>query len=119
MSTTLEVATLLSGNKPSNLSATIVVPDELRVLEKGELPPADCGVFRILSSKDGDKRIVWNNKSIREINAAKEMFINLIKEGLTPYKVGVGGKATSEVMKEFDPSASEVIFLAHKVIRGG
>jgi hypothetical protein len=47
------------------------------------------------------------------------MFVNLIKKGLKPFRVGVDGKATSEVMDEFDPHAEEVIFLPQALVAGG
>jgi len=84
-----------------------------------EAQAADFGCFRILSQKDGDKRVVWCRKVIAEIKAAKKMFMDLISKGMTPYKVGVNGAATSVVMDEFDPLAEEVIFMPMKAIRGG
>ena len=47
------------------------------------------------------------------------MFDACAAEGLVPYKVGVNGKASSEVMDEFDPYAEEVIFLPVAVVAGG
>lgn len=96
----------------------IPIPDELRILGDFQDPdPTDC-VFRVLSQKDGDKRVVWNRNSIPEINAAKQMFASLIAEGMVPYRVGAGGLA-ADVMDEFDPSAQEVIFMPTKMIAGG
>jgi len=80
---------------------------------------ADLGCFRIMSPKDGDKRLVWCRNVIAEIKAAKKMFLDLISKGMMPYKVGVDGNATAEEMKEFDPTAEEIIFLPVKAIAGG
>ncbi len=93
----------------------IEIPESLRL---GDPEPGDC-VFRILSQKDGDKRVVWNRRRIQEINDAKIMFDKLIAEGLVPYKVGTDGRATSEVMTEFDPYAQEVIFMPIMAVVGG
>lgn len=99
-------------------SKEIDIPDALSVSDT----PVDAkqfGVFRIMTAKDGDRRIVWNRLSLVEIKEARKMFNNLIKEGMVPYLVGTGGKASSEVMDEFDPLAEEVIFLPVSAIVGG
>jgi hypothetical protein len=100
---------------------TYEVPDDLAVLGPDAKPPedADIGCFRILSQKDGDKRVVWCRKVIAEIKAAKKMFMDLLSKGMVPYKVGIDGKATAEEMKEFDPTAEEVIFMPLRAIAGG
>lgn len=111
---------------------TYEVPSELLILESEEhvlelsahakvlkVTTSDLGCFRILSQTDGDKRVVWCRRILAEIRAAKEMFLDLISKGMVPYKVGVGGKASSVVMKEFDPTAEEVIFMPVRAIAGG
>ena len=116
---------------------TYEVPDTLHVLGSNESPEqvlehlprqvlqglqvsaADFGCFRIMSQEDGDKRVVWCRKVIAEISAAKQMFMDLLSKGMIPYKVGVGGQATSVVMDEFDPTAEEVIFMPVQAIAGG
>lgn len=120
---------------------TYVVPEELRILAEEDvdgdfmelcakaaegLPALDYssfsslfGMFRILSQKDGDRRVVWCRRVIKEIKAAKKMFMDLLSKGMVPYKVGVDGKASVEVMDEFDPCAEEVIFMPVQAIRGG
>ncbi len=113
------------------------IPNELEICEfSGEkiefslFPPdsvnqvpnnrnSDFGSFRIMSPKDGDKRVVWCRRVIAQIQAAKKMFVDLIAQGMVPYEVGVDGQATSKEMKEFDPLAEEVIFLPIRAISGG
>ena len=102
----------------------IEVPEELAFLENGDsvqshVDTSQFGLFRIMSEKDGDKRVIWNRNSIAEISAAKKMFMDLLSKGMIPYKVGLRGEATSSVMDEFDPTAEEVIFLPVKAIAGG
>jgi len=87
--------------------------------ESEGMAPPDFGCFRIMSQKDGDKRVVWCRRILSEIAAAKKMFLDLLSKGMIPYKVGVGGKASSVVMKEFDPTAEEVIFMPVRAIAGG
>jgi len=77
------------------------------------------GCFRIMSQKDGDKRVVWCRRVMAEIKAAKQMFMDLLSRGMVPYKVGTDGVATAEVMDEFDGTAEEVIFMPMKAIVGG
>lgn len=113
---------------------TYEVPPELLVLseenvegdfmeqcakESKGMASVDFGCFRIMSQKDGDKRVVWCRRILSEISAAKKMFIDLLSKGMVPYKVGVDGSASSQVMKEFDPTAEEVIFMPVRAIAGG
>ena len=103
----------------STLTQPFEVPILLQITEDAK-PPKGYGMFRIMNPKDGDKRVVWNNDSLGEIQAAKQMFDDLKHEGLQPYKVGKGAKPTSEVMEEFDPMAEEVVFLPkHTLLAGG
>lgn len=95
---------------------SIPIPEELGLDHLSS--PGDC-IFRIMSAKDGDKRVVWNKFSMASINAAKKLFGDLIKEGMVPYKVGIDGQASSDVMKEFDANAEEVIFLPIRAVVGG
>jgi hypothetical protein len=101
-----------------NAMVKINIPELLRVVDD-VVPPPKHGIFHIVNWKDGDKRVVWDSDSLAEIRAAKEMFDDLTKQGLKPYKVGVGGKASSDEMKEFDPMAEQVIFLPIKMAMGG
>lgn len=93
------------------------IPESLQVVEQSTAPQ-DCGMFRILS-KDGDTRVVWNKLSLAEVRDAKEMFDDLVDKGMIPYLVGIDGKASTQVMSQFDPSAEEVIFLPMRAIVGG
>ena len=103
----------------SQASSDIKIPKNLRILGDNEKPQKGFGVFRVMTPQDGDKRIVWDCHDMQQIQEAKEMFDQLIQEGLVPYKVGVSGQATSEVMDEFDPWAEEVIFLPIRMVVGG
>ncbi len=84
-----------------------------------EVEASDFGCFRILSQTDGDKRVVWCRRVLAEIGAAKKMFMDLLSKGMVPYKVGIDGVATADVMTEFDPTAEEVIFMPVQAIGGG
>ena len=50
-------------------------------------------------------------KAIDQIEDAKAMFDECVAKGLVPYRIGLDGKQTSEIMDEFDPDAEEVVFL--------
>lgn len=97
---------------PSEL--TILLDDNIKLANKGGF-----GMFRIMTRKDGDKRVVWCRNRIEEIKAAKKMFLDLIASGMQPFRVGLNGQASAEVMTEFDPLAEEVIFMPIAAIRGG
>ena len=102
----------------SNIVANVEIPKKLKVTTD-VTPPANHGMFRILTKEDGDKRVVWNKDSFDEIREAKAMFDKLVAEGLCPYKVGTNGQATSAVMTEFDPYAEEILFLPIRQVVGG
>jgi hypothetical protein len=112
---TIDVS-LLMGSK---LTAKIEVPDGVQILEGGAEKPANHHMFRILHPLKGDERLCWDSTNFADIKGAKKMFVDLIEKGLTPYRVGTNGKATSEAMDEFDPNAEEVIFLSHQLVAGG
>lgn len=105
--------------KNSNLIEKIGIPATLRVLKDNEVPKKGQHIFRILTAKDGDKRIVWDSRDIDQIEDAKAMFDECVAKGLVPYWVGTNGRATSEVMDEFDAEAEEIIFLPIAQVAGG
>ncbi len=121
MSTTTNKRTIeLSLIKNSKVAKEFVIPDSLGVIDNPqETPPAGFGCFRVMTPKDGDKRVVWDAGDFEQIREAKEMFDELVAEGLVPYRVGTNGQATSDVMDEFDPHAEEVIFMPIAMVAGG
>lgn len=118
----IELAKFASGDRPvGNQNLEYRIPDNLHVVPANEDPDPspDIGCFRVMTIRDGDKRITWYRRSLEQIREAKKMFMDLLKEGLVPYRVGTDGAKTSEVMDEFDPNAEEVIFLPVRQIAGG
>lgn len=105
--------------KDSNIIEKIGIPNSLKILKDGEPIKKGQRIFRILTAKDGDKRIVWDSREIAQIEDAKTMFDECVAKGLVPYWVGTNGRATSEVMDEFDAEAEEVIFLPIARVAGG
>jgi hypothetical protein len=98
----------------------IDIPESLRICQETDrILSIDMGCFRIMTPKDGDKRVIWCRNVIAEIKAAKNMFLDLIAQGMVPYRVGVDGQATAEVMDEFDATAEEIIFMPVRAIAGG
>jgi len=97
--------------KNSNLGGKIELSENLKFLPDGVKIKEKQRLFRILTPKDGDKRVVWNRDRLDELNEAKELFDELISEGMVPYIVGLDGKSTGIVMEEFDADAEEVLFL--------
>jgi hypothetical protein len=91
---------------------------EIIVLKDDEVVPEGHCCFRILSHK-GDERLVWDSRSLIQLNEAKNVFNQLIQKGLVPHRVGVNGDATAEIMTEFDPHSEEVIFLPIRAVAGG
>lgn len=97
----------------------VKIPDSLQLLRDGEAVPKKRVCWRIMTKRDGDKRVVWDARSIPEINDAKKLFDQLKAEGMTPFVVGTDGSATSREMEEFDPLAEEVLFVPMKHVIGG
>lgn len=108
----------------------VTIPEEIRrtpsldaeldkIYNEMNCDPKHIRTFRIMTPNDGDKRVIWNCRVIREIKAAKDMFLNLIKQGMMPFRVGVDGKRSSERMEEFDPIAEEVVFIPMPAVVGG
>jgi hypothetical protein len=121
VSKTIDVSMVRAGNRSGNLTDTLTIGDSLSVLDdpKAVAPPFH-GTFRVMTPQDGDKRIIWDNRSSDQIREAKQTFDELIAKGLVPYKVEPStGRASVEVMEEFDPYAEEVIFLPTSLVVGG
>lgn len=113
---TLDISPLLN----SPLKVSIEIPDDLKYLEDGTEVPKGRHCIRIMHPDKGDERLTWDSTSLSELQQAKKLFVDLIKQGLTPYKVGLNGQATAEVMDEFDPHAEEVIFMpTAQLVAGG
>lgn len=105
--------------KNSNVKENITVPESLKILKDKEQVNKWHRCFRFLTPKDGDKRIVWDSRDMDQIEDAKAMFDECVAKGLVPYRIGLDGKQTSEVMDEFDCEAEEVLFLPVSQICGG
>jgi hypothetical protein len=119
MSTVLELPLMMAGSTPTNLMAKFEVPDCLKVVSD-PVPPPNHGMFRMVSPKSGDDRVIWDRFNLTQIQEARKMFNDLIAQGLVPYRVGANGRASNQVMQEFDPRAEEVIFLPPmKMVAGG
>lgn len=102
---------------PKSIQTPVLSDEELDSMYA--LMSEDMRIFRIMTPSEGDKRVIWNSRNIAEIADAKKMFLDLIKQGMIPFRVGLDGKQSSERMDTFDPSASEVIFLPMPAIVGG
>ena len=107
---TIAISPIKGGNPITEIETTLRVGETER--------PADR-MFRILDQAKGDERVVWDSSILDDIREAKRVFLELVKRGLKPFRVGINGQATSEVMSEFDPNAEEVIFLPQALVAGG
>lgn len=106
-----------SGNP--QIQETLEVPESLQILPDGADPAEGYSCFRILHPQKGDERISWDRRSPEQIREARELFLSLVKKGLTPFRVGPNGKASPTIMQEFDAGAEEVIFVPTSLVRGG
>lgn len=109
----------ISSLKLSKAGFRLELPETIRLLGDGEtIRPGMC-VMRVPTPDHGDQRVVWDSSDFSQINDAKAVFDKLVLQGLTPYRVGTNGQATSEVMDEFDPLAEEIIFVPIGLLVGG
>lgn len=95
------------------------VPDGLCIVDGNCKGDDEIGLFRIMTLKDGDRRVVWNRMNLDEISAAKKMFNELISSGMVAYHVDSRGNKTNRLMKVFDPSVEEIIFIPMQAVSGG
>lgn len=107
---------IVRGNKSGT---PVLIPDNLTILEGTDEPEQGAPSFRIMTARDGDKRITWFRGSLAEIRAAKKLFMDLVKQGMVPHRVGPNGKASNEVMRRFDAKAEEILFLPMRAVVGG
>jgi hypothetical protein len=112
---TIDVTVLLN----TKLKATVEVPSEIQFLEDGQQLEKGRHCIRIMHPDKGDERLTWDSTSLAELQQAKKLFIDLVKKGLTPYRVGLNGQSTAKVMDEFDPHAEEVIFMPTATLVAG
>jgi hypothetical protein len=112
------VGLVAAGSQPGNVEKEFSI-EKGRFLADGEQRPQGHIGFRILHQKYGDKRIVWDNRSLDQIDEAKELFDKFVKEGLVPYRVNIKGKKTTEPMTKFDPAAEEIVFAPIQMLTGG
>ncbi len=115
MTDTLEIPVFKGGK------GTVSVPaPKLESLDDPRANPLPgWGCFRVMTEKDGDKRYTWDRHDFAQIHEAKAFFDKCVAEGLVPHRVGVGGKASAEIMVEFDPMAEEIVFIPVKMVTGG
>ncbi len=101
---TVHVA-ILEGSKQK---VDVRIPDQLHILESGEDPSEDQHCLRFLTPEDGDKRVVWNRRSLPDIRAAREMFEDFQDKGIRIFAVGEDGGPVEE-MKDFDAFSEEFL----------
>jgi len=102
-----------------NVGQPYEIPEDVPLLGEDEDIEPNCQVWRILCKRTGDKRVKWKKWVIGEINRAKERFVDFVKQGLIPFRVGTDGKMSAEVMREFDPAAEEVVFVPRRAVTKG
>lgn len=120
MSTVVDRTIEISMLGHSNLAVKIDIPASLEIMDNpSDTPRKGCGAMRVMTPKDGDKRVVWDSFSLGQIRDAKAMFDDCVAKGLLPHRVGIDGKQTAEIMTEFDPTAEEIIFVPVALVAGG
>ena len=66
---------------------------------------------------EGDTKVIWDPENEDECEAAEEQFDSLMKKGFTAFEVGVKGKKTKQVVKNFDPDLGKLIMVP--ALQGG
>lgn len=109
----------LSPMTRTNLKEQLQVPECFTILEAGADPAAEHNVFRILNPKSGDDRLTWDRRDFAAIQEARHTFVDLVKKGFKPFRVGQDGRRSNTIMQEFDPTAQQVIFVPMQPVVGG
>ncbi|MHA1948255.1 MAG: hypothetical protein ACW99G_02665 [Candidatus Thorarchaeota archaeon] len=94
-----------------SMNGDIPIPSGIRVLNDGEEAGENDIILRIITQPDGDKRLVWDSTDFAQIADARELFNDLIAEGMQPYIIGEKGEVTKIVMDEFDALAEQVMMI--------
>jgi len=77
---------------------------------------ATINEMRVLS-REGDVKTIWNPEVPQEVEAARQQFNRLVKNGqYLAYRVGEVG-SMGEQIREFDPQAGSII-LAPRLVGG-
>ncbi len=103
----------------TNLKDCLVVPECFDLLQDGETANPEHNEFRIQNPASGDDRLTWDRRDFSAIQEARRTFVDLVKKGFKPFRVGLDGKKTNAVMQEFDPVAQQVLFIPMPVVAGG
>jgi hypothetical protein len=69
------------------------------------------GTMKVMSPKDGDFKITWDAENDDEVANAKQAFDDLIDKRFKAYKITRAGRRTGVPIKEFDPSAQELLIV--------
>jgi hypothetical protein len=76
--------------------------------------------FSVPTEKDGEKHIQWMPNSLKSINQAKATFNEYLAQGMVPHRINpANGLAGTEVMRTFDASAGEVMFMDMRAFVAG
>ena len=63
----------------------------------------------IKPTKDGDTKVKWDPNNTEEVEVAREAFKLYCSQGYRAAKMH--NKEAGELIREFDPSANEILFL--------
>ena len=72
----------------------LTLPEGICILDNDQACDPEFGLFRILNPKTGDDRLTWDKRDFRAMQDARKTFIDLVKKGLKPFRVGGDGKRT-------------------------
>lgn len=66
--------------------------------------------LNIVIDRTGDTKHIWDRRNEAEVDAARELFKKLKKDGYTAYNVKGKDGEKGSVMSDFDAQAERVIF---------
>jgi hypothetical protein len=111
----VEVVLLDSDGRHSGTTVVIKIPKTLQVLSEMESRKKEHGQFSILVIESTDTRVIWDRTDEKQVSSASKMFSNCVSVGLVPRKMDKRGNLSTDVMKKFDNSVEEIVFLPMKV----
>lgn len=72
--------------------------------------PASSGEMAVMG-KEGDTKIIWSADNEHEVENARRSFDYFRSQGFTAFRVEGADGAQGELIREFDPALSQIIFI--------
>ncbi len=72
------------------------------------------GKMAVMTAKDGDIKVEWDNDKPEEVTHARETFRKMKQKGYAAYRTNPKG-SKGELIREFDPAAESIVMAPQMV----